>query len=152
MSLGAIALMPERPRDTFLVMNGDILSKVNFGHLLEFHRQQRVLATMCTREYQFQVPYGVVKLNGQEILAIDEKPLQKYLVSAGIYALEPEVIDLIPKGDYFDMTTLFERLVETDRRTTAFPVLEYWLDIGRPADLARAHDEFERIFNPEVIH
>lgn len=144
---GAIAMMRDRPDDTFLVMNGDILTKVNLAYLLEFHRQQRVSATMCIREYFYQVPYGVVKLNGQQISAIEEKPLQKYFVSAGIYALEPDVIDLIPKGQCFDMTMLFDRLVETGTKTAAFPVLEYWLDIGQPSDLARAQDEFQRTFD-----
>jgi dTDP-glucose pyrophosphorylase len=144
---GALALLPERPVAPMLVMNGDVLTRVNMNHLLDFHVAQRAQATMCILEYQYQVPFGVVRVDGQEILSIDEKPTQKFFVNAGIYTLEPEVIDLVPRKSFFDITTLFGKLVEQGRKTAVFPLREYWLDVGQHADFEKAKVEFEQIFH-----
>jgi dTDP-glucose pyrophosphorylase len=138
---GALSLLPERPVTPLLVMNGDLLTKVNFSQLLDFHSGHRAQATMCVREYDFQVPYGVVKIDDHHITGIDEKPVQKFFVNAGIYVLEPETLGLISPGAYFDMPTLFEKLIELKRATAAFPVREYWLDIGHLEDFERANSE-----------
>jgi len=139
---GALSLLPERPTMPLLVMNGDVLTKVNFEQLIEFHLEHRAEATMCVREYDFQVPYGVVKFDQHRISSIEEKPIQRFFVNAGIYVLEPSVLGEIPHDTYFDMPTLFERLVEARRETAVFPVREYWLDIGRIDDLERAQGDF----------
>jgi len=139
---GALALLPEIPREAVLVMNGDVLSTVNLSQLLDFHLHEHALATMCVREYEFQVPYGVIRLNGHEVLAIEEKPVQRHFVNAGIYALEPEAVKLVPRNSYLDMTTLFATLVEKEKRVAVFPVREYWMDVGRPADLQKANGDF----------
>ncbi len=141
---GALSLIPERPAAPVLVMNGDLLTQVNFNHLLNFHAKHKSVATMAVREYEFQVPFGVVNLEMPRILRIDEKPVHHFFVNAGIYALDPEVIDMVPKGEYFDMTTLFDRLIEAKRSTIAFPIREYWLDIGRLDDFERAHVDFAK--------
>ena len=94
---GALSLLPERPTKPFLVMNGDLLTKVNFKQLLDFHLEHCAQATMCVRDYDFQVPYGVVKIQQHRLVDIEEKPAQKFFVNAGIYVLEPEVLDMIPK-------------------------------------------------------
>lgn len=143
---GAISMIPERPQSTFIVMNGDILTKVHLGRLLDYHQQKRAAATMCIREYEYQVPFGVVELSDQTILNIAEKPIHKYFVNAGIYALEPEVIDHIPTDSYFDITSLFAKIIEDKATTAAFPLLEYWLDIGRHTDLSTAQRDFESYF------
>ena len=119
-------------------MNGDLLTKVNFHQLLDFHREHGALATMGVREYDMQVPFGVVKLKEDRITSIDEKPVHRFFVNAGIYVLEPDALDFVPRNEYFDMTTLFQRLVEGERATSAFPIREYWLDVGRLDDLERA--------------
>jgi len=108
---GALGLLKERPEQPIVLMNGDILTKVNFNHLLDFHATQESLATMCVRDYQYQVPYGVVKIDGYQILEIQEKPTQKFFVNAGIYALDPGVIDLIPADEPIDMTDLFDKVM-----------------------------------------
>ena len=126
-----------------IVMNADILTKVNFNHLLEFHHAEEASATMCVRDYEYQVPYGVIKLTGSQILEIQEKPVQKFFINAGIYTLNPEVVDIIPKNEYVDMTSLFERVVKANWRTAVFPLCEYWLDIGRHSDLDSAKSDFE---------
>ncbi len=143
---GALSLLPQRPQKTFFVMNGDLLTKINLTQLLNFHRESNVTGTMCVREYDFQVPYGVVKMDDRFIQAIDEKPIHRFFVNAGIYVLEPSVLDFIVAKDFFDMPQLFEKIIAEKERAAAFPVREYWLDIGRIDDLERAHQEFPKVF------
>lgn len=143
---GALGLLPERPDAPVLVMNGDVLTKVNLQQLLDFHLDHRVAATMCVREYDFQVPYGVVKLDRHRIASIEEKPIQRFFVNAGIYVLNPEALETVPSDTYFDMPSLFTRLAEEQRETAAFPIREYWLDIGRLDDFERAQAEFGSAF------
>jgi len=142
---GALSLLPERPTAPIIVMNGDLLTRTNFDNLLQFHKAQNAVATMAVREYDFQVPYGVVRLNGALIQAIEEKPVQKFFVNAGIYALSPEALDHLPTKTFFDMPTLFEHLIAAHKTTTAYPLREYWLDIGRLEEFERAQQEFHNI-------
>ncbi len=146
---GAMGLMPERPTGPLVVMNADLLTRVDFRSLLDYHNEHRSQATMCVREYDFQVPYGVVELDGHRFKAIQEKPVHKVFVNAGIYVLHPIVLDLIPRGKLFDMTTLFERVVEAGYETAVFPVQEYWLDIGKETDYERANGEYHRNFGED---
>jgi len=143
---GALGLLPESPAHSFVVMNGDLLTKVNLHHLLEFHELVGSVGTMCVREYQYEVPYGVIRVNGHEILAIEEKPRHKLFINAGIYVLEPEVLTVVERHSHLDMTQLFEKLVEKDRRTAAFPLREYWQDVGQPSDFIKANADFENMF------
>jgi NDP-sugar pyrophosphorylase family protein len=101
---------------------------------------------MCVREYDFQVPYGVVRTDNQRLVSIEEKPTQHFFVSAGIYVLEPDVLDKIPDQTYFDMPSLFEKLVNEQIETVVYPIREYWLDIGRITDFERANVEFAEVF------
>lgn len=144
---GALGLLPERPSLPFFVMNGDVLTKVKMQQLLEFHKESKAMATMCVREYDFQVPYGVVKMDGGQIIGLDEKPIHRFFVNAGIYVLEPEAIDVIPSSTYVDMPTVFERLIARGDKTVVFPIMEYWLDIGKIDDFKRAQGEFQGIFS-----
>lgn len=143
---GALGLLPERPKHTLLVMNGDLITKVNFNHLLEFHREQNVQATMCAGQYDFQVPYGVAEVRDNRLAALNEKPVQSFFVNAGIYLLEPDVLDLVPRGSFCDMTDLLSELLEKGREAAVFPLREYWLDIGRLSDLKRANGEYGEWF------
>jgi NDP-sugar pyrophosphorylase family protein len=101
---------------------------------------------MGVREYCFQVPYGVVETDQACLLSISEKPVQQFFVSAGMYVLEPEAVDLIPRDTFFDMPMLFEALLARGAAASVFPVREYWLDIGRLDDLERAQSEFGKVF------
>ena len=148
---GALSLLPERPVETFVVMNGDVLTKVNINHLLEFHRRVGPAATMCVREHDSQVPFGVVAIQGHRVVAIQEKPVRRDFVNAGLYALEPSTLDYVPAGSYFDMPSLFTALIEGGHSTAAFPVREYWLDIGQHADFERAHGDFPTEFGHRVV-
>ena len=144
---GALSLLESRPQEPFFVMNGDLLTNVNFTHLLDFHSFENSVATMCVREYDYQVPYGVIETDGSNITSIKEKPVQKFFVNAGIYTLSPQVFEYIPKGEFFDMPTLFEKLITEKLKTISFPVHEYWLDIGRMSDFEQAQSEYFRVFN-----
>lgn len=146
---GALSLLPELPDEPLLVMNGDLLTRVRFDNLLDFHAEHQALATMAVREYDFQVPYGVVRLDGDRILAIEEKPVQRFFVNAGIYALSPEAISLIPRDTFFDMPSLFEKLMQAKHPTSAYPLREYWLDIGRIEEFERAQLEWTAQGNDE---
>jgi len=143
---GALSLLPHVPNEPFFVMNGDLLTNVNFEHLLDYHTTQNALATMGVREYDFQVPYGVVNVDGNRILSIQEKPVHKFFVSAGIYMLSPEVLNIIPKNEFYDMPTLFEVLIQAKKTTISFPIREYWLDIGRLEEYERANNEYHEVF------
>ena len=143
---GSLSLLPERPQHPVLVMNGDVLTKINVNHLLDYHHSHRAVATMGVGEYHFQVPYGVVQVDHHQIVELEEKPIHRALINAGIYVLEPHALDHIPPGTFFDMPTLFNRLIELKHETAAFPIREYWMDIGRHADFDRAQGEFHAIF------
>ena len=137
---GALGLLPPGRADLpLLMMNGDLLTKVNFEHLLAFHQEQKGLATMCVREYDFQVPYGVIEICDQKIKSIIEKPTHNFFVNAGIYVLEPELINKVDGISYLDMPTLIEQELEEGAQINSFPVHEYWLDIGKMEAYERAN-------------
>ena len=139
---GALSLLPEKPTVPIVVMNGDLLTHTNFDNLLQFHAAQSALATMAVREYDFQIPYGVVRLNDTRIVAIEEKLVQKFFVNTGIYVLSPEALNFLPTNTLFDMPTLFEHLIDAGKATAAYQLHEYWLDIGRLEDFDRAQREW----------
>ena len=143
---GALSLLPEPPDAAVIVMNGDLLTNVSFSALLKFHADTGAVATMCAREYEFQVPYGVVEFNGVRFDRIVEKPTYKQFVNAGIYVLSPRAFSLLDKGVALDMPDLFDSFVASNLSASVFPVSEYWLDIGRIEDLERARQEFSSTF------
>lgn len=142
---GALTLLPDKPKDPVVVMNGDLVTKVNFDQLLEFHRELKAQATMCVREYDLEVPFGVVQIENHKILNVDEKPVQRFFVNAGIYVLEPEILEMIPKESFYDMPNLFNKLLDEKIETVAFPVREYWIDIGRMEDLTKVSGEIAEV-------
>ena len=143
---GALSLLPEIPSQSMIVINGDILTKVAFGSLLDFHMDHRSVGTMCVRDYVLQVPFGVVEVDDHRLSEIVEKPTHRFLVNAGVYVLEPEAISLVPKGTAYDMPTLFEDIARKGLSATVFPIREYWLDIGRIDDFNKANDDYIREF------
>jgi len=143
---GALSLLREKPSEPFFVMNGDLLTNVNFEHLHDFHFASEAMGTMCVREYDFQVPYGVVNIENNKILSIEEKPIHRFFVSAGIYMLSPKALDYVPNGEFYDMPTLFESLIKDNMNVASFPIREYWLDIGRMEEYERANIEYRKVF------
>lgn len=143
---GALSLYNPLNDLPFIVMNGDLLTKLNFSDLINFHLESKKTATMCLRQYDHQIPFGVVTTNDEQIVKIEEKPLRSYLVNGGIYVITPNVLPQIPKDTFLDMPTFFEGLIEAGKSVGAYPFYEYWIDIGRIADLEKAHYEFVEIF------
>jgi NDP-sugar pyrophosphorylase family protein len=136
---GGLGLLPKNlPNLPILVMNGDLLTKVDFEELLDFHTHEEADATMCVREYDIQVPYGEVKSDGYHVISIEEKPVHKFFVNAGIYVLDQVLINKIECNSYLDMPNLLEFNIKNGGKVDMFPIHEYWLDIGRIEQFEKA--------------
>ncbi len=141
---GALGLLPnDLPDLPVIVMNGDVLTKVNLEQLLAFHIDNSANATMCVREYEYQVPFGVIESEGHTIIGMVEKPLQRFHVNAGIYVIGRELIESIQRNEVIDMPTLLEK--HLDNRVFMFSFHEYWLDIGRMDDFNRAQIDIKKL-------
>lgn len=143
---GALSLLTEQEKEPIIVMNGDILTKVDFEALLHYHEEEQVEATMAVREYTIQIPYGVIEADGNIITQIREKPEYTSLVNAGIYVLSHNVVNKICEQEYLDMTTIFSELIKQKKKTTVFPISEYWRDIGKMDDFERAQIDYSEFF------
>ena len=143
---GALSLMKDKLHEPFFVMNGDLLTNINFEQMMDYHLSNSSIATMGVREYDFQIPYGVVNIDDGEITSIKEKPIHKFFVSGGVYILDTKSLDFIPDNEFYDMPTLFEKLIENGLKSVSFPIHEYWLDIGRMEEYKRANDEYYEVF------
>src|ERR1051325_1895950 len=135
---GALGLLNPRPELPFVVTNGDVITDIRYGELLDFHIRHEAIATMAVRVHEWQHPFGVVQTQGVEIVGFEEKPVARSHINAGVYALDPEALRVLSGEAHCDMPTLFERLREKARRIVAYPMHEPWLDVGRPDDLNRA--------------
>ena len=143
---GALSLLPERPQEPFLVLNGDLLTKVNLGALMRFHSFERNLITMALKEERFSIPYGVATVEGTRVLSLQEKPDHLAFINAGVYVVDPVVLDRIPEGRPLDMTDVIKEILAANLRVGSFPIHEYWLDIGQPEKLETAQSEFGKYF------
>lgn len=128
-----------------LVMNGDILTSVNFRALHRFHVDHEADMTVAVRPYELRVPFGMVELDGTDVRGLSEKPLVRGLVNAGIYLVDPDVLAAVPAGERYEITQLIDDLLGARRRVVGFPLREYWLDIGQLADYERALLDVERM-------
>ena len=145
---GALGYIPDEClNEPLIVMNGDVLTKVNFDYLLDFHREQKMLATMCVREYGLQIPFGVVNIDSHAVTAIEEKPTYTAFINAGIYVLEPELLKHAQAGQPRDMTDLLAEVISAGDHVAAFPIREYWRDIGKVDDLDQANFDFPHFFS-----
>jgi dTDP-glucose pyrophosphorylase/CBS domain-containing protein len=141
---GALGLLPhDLPNLPVIVMNGDVLTKINIGQLLQFHNLNSANATMCVREYEYQVPFGVIESDGYSIKSMVEKPTQRFHVNAGIYVIGRKIINDVKCNETIDMPTLLERYL--DNKVLMFPFHEYWLDIGRMDDFKRAQADIQTL-------
>jgi dTDP-glucose pyrophosphorylase/CBS domain-containing protein len=134
----------KRPSGPFLVMNGDILTGVPFQEMLTYHRKHRAMLTVGVRRYDMQVPFGVVECEGVRITKLQEKPSLSFFINAGTYLLEPSAWDYIPEGRPFDMTDLIQTLIDAEQTVASFPIMEYWLDVGRHEDYQKAQEDVLR--------
>ena len=139
---GSLSLL-EPSNDPFLIINGDVLTRINFGAMLDFHRHHRADMTVAVRQHEVQLPHGVVETDGLAITGITEKPVLRHFMNAGIYLLNPEMCRFVPSGRRYDMTDLISELIVEGRRVVCFPVREYWLDIGQSTDYDRAQEDLQ---------
>ena len=143
---GALGLLPERPTQPLIVMNGDLLTAINFSSMLEFHVEHRAKATMAVREHTVEVPFGVIDLAEDYLAGVTEKPRYSWFINAGVYVVEPSVVDLVEPGEAVDMPALFQRVLARKEKVAAFPIREYWRDIGRLEDLEHATADLATAF------
>ncbi|MBF0161017.1 MAG: nucleotidyltransferase family protein [Magnetococcales bacterium] len=143
---GSLSLLPELPEEPFFVMNGDLLTRINFQHILDFHTEHQAQATLCVRRLEQTIPFGVVEMAQHRLIGIEEKPTHHYFVNAGIYVLEPALLPMIQAGHYLDMPDFFRQAIRAGHATAAFPFLDYWMDIGQLGDYDRAKQEYTQMF------
>ncbi len=144
---GALSLLPEKFKEAAIVMNGDILTKMDFGEFIDFHERQNSAATMAAREMSYQIPYGVVRYEGEDMTGIVEKPSHTFYVNAGMYVLSPEAISRVDKKAFLDMPDLFTKLIQEELAVKIYPVCEYWMDIGKMDDFRQAQIDYPGIFD-----
>ncbi len=142
---GALSLLPT-PSEPFVVTNGDVLAQADYSHVLDSHLQSDAQATVVVRDYQMQVPFGVVNAEGAAVVRIDEKPTQSYTISAGAYVLSPEALDLVPADTFYDMPALLADMIRKGLKVRLQRAEGYWMDIGRPPDYAQANADFGSVF------
>lgn len=143
---GSLALINETPTEPLLLMNGDILSNVNFHRLLAFHEQNQSTATVAAYKHQSTIPFGVLEVQGETVTGLQEKPVSHHLINAGIYVLSPEAVNRIPENSEYNITDLLAELLKDGNKVTAFPIHEYWRDVGNHVEFEQANREFHDVF------
>ena len=140
---GALALLPRDITHPIIVLNGDVLSRIDLASMLNFHMSSQARATVAVRIHQTQIPFGVVNIKGIHLTSIVEKPTLHHHVNAGIYVIEPSLVNYLEKGEKIDMPSLLSRLIEDEIRVATFPIHEYWIDVGDHKALKRAGKEWQ---------
>lgn len=143
---GALSLLPQAPTRPALVTNADLLVTVDYGEILEAHVGNGAAATMAVRDYEYQIPYGVVRTVEDQIAGLEEKPVHQALVNAGIYVLSPEAVARVPHDTFFDMPELFAAMIGAGKAVRYHRIDGYWLDIGRHEDYNKANGDFPEVF------
>jgi NDP-sugar pyrophosphorylase family protein len=141
---GALGLLP-KPFDTsFILMNGDLLTRLNYRALYQFHQDTGAAMTICVKEHQVNVPYGVVEAKDGMVYSLSEKPISRFHINAGIYVLTPQLLSYIPQERAYNVTELIRKLIATGQKVVSFPVQEYWQDIGQLPDYEKARRDFSK--------
>ena len=140
---GALKLLPETFNDSLILINGDVLTKTNFQNVLDYHSKNNAEITICARDQVLSSPYGVIEVDGINFESMVEKPSYRLLVNAGIYVLNPSIINLVREKEYLDMPELIMMCKEKKKKIIVYPVHEYWLDIGKPETLDKAHYDWK---------
>ena len=139
---GSLQLLPSSVQEPFLVINGDVLTRLNPRQLLRFHVEHEAAGTLCVREHTITVPFGVVQTQGIELASFEEKPSYRQLVNAGVYMIDPKLLPLLPPHQATDMPTLLQGAQESGHRVAVYPIHEYWIDVGRPETLSSAREDW----------
>ena len=140
---GALSLIEDKLEAPIIVINGDILTTLDFGELVDFHNQSGSNATMCVMKHETNFPYGVVRSEGTKLVALDEKPVISHNINTGIYVLNPDVLEYVPKDEYFDLPDLFKYLIDDDKDVGVYELTESWVDIGHVDDYERMEKVFD---------
>ena len=135
---GAISLISKFPTEPFIVINGDVLTDIQYSKILDFHIRNESIATMAVRQYEMQHQFGVVQTKGIDIIGFEEKPIIRNHINAGVYVLNPLVKNYLKHDELCNMPDLFKKLKNDNNSTLAFPMHEPWLDVGKPDDLDKA--------------
>lgn len=143
---GPIRLAKEYLTEPFFVMNGDLLTNLNLSNMMDFHTSNGFDLTIATKKYELQIPYGVVRMDDIAVTGMDEKPIIGYFINAGIYCLDPKLIDYIPEDQYYDFNVLINQAISDELSIGSFPITEYWMDIGQMADYQKAANDYYNIF------
>ncbi len=146
---GAIKLAEKYLDKPFFVLNGDILTKLNFEQFMNFHSTNKNKITIGTKKYEMQIPYGVVDIKDETVLDLREKPSSSYYINGGMYCLEPETIEYIPKNEFYNITQLISKYIAENKKVGSFPITEYWMDIGQMEDYNQANIDYENLFGSE---
>ena len=141
---GALSLLSHKPERAFIVTNGDVITDINYSDFLEYHTVQNAAATVAVHTHEFQIPYGVVQINGLEVESYEEKPIVSSLINAGVYALDPDILDFITEPRFRDMPELLDISRDLKKKVIVYPLHESWIDIGRPIDLEIANKNNSR--------
>lgn len=144
---GALSLLPNEISSPCLILNGDVVTDINFSNLVDFHIQHNASMTVAAAEYNVAVPYGVLELADHYVLGLKEKPSHKFMCNAGVYAINASLLRLVPKDTFYNMTDLLQDTINLGLHVAAFPIREYWTDIGRKEDLDRANLDLEATQN-----
>ena len=139
---GSLSLLPVEPTNPLLVINGDVLTRTDFNKMILFHDQQQAKATICVRSLETEIPYGVISTEGQQAILLEEKPVLRHQINAGLYVIEPSLIKLLTKNQHCHMPDFMTKVLTNNKKVVVFPVHEYWLDIGHPETLAKANGEW----------
>ncbi len=145
-TIGAVKFLEDSMTAPFLVMNGDLLTLLNYKSVLDFHIENDAELTIGSASYNTIIPYGVIETTGHQVTSILEKPAYSFRISGGIYALSPSILKHIPKGNFFDITDLIYILLKTEKNVVAYPIEEYWLDIGQHQDYEKANLDYHKLF------
>lgn len=146
---GALGLLPKSLVDPMVVLNGDVLTKANYASLVDYHQRNAASISIGLTKQEMTIPYGVVNLEQEQVLSIDEKPTHSYYVSAGIYCISPKVFASLVGQDYLDMPDLIQEQIDKNNHVIGFPLHEYWADIGMKSDYNQANVTFKEIFDNE---
>ena len=139
---GALSLINVAPVAPFFVINADILTSLDFDNLMDFHQSHSSVATMCVRTYNYQIPYGVVCADEEGVIHdFQEKPVESFRINAGIYVLDPAALDFLPDNEFFDMPSLFRKMISHGYKTSVYDMSDYWLDIGKVEDYEKAKND-----------
>lgn len=145
---GALGLLPLDEIDQpMIMMNGDLLTTPNYLGLLDFHKEQGCTATMCVREFEYKIPYGVIQSDGTHVQSMVEKPSHKCFINAGMYVVSPELVKTVKAGARIDMPSVLESAIAQGHKVAMFPLHEYWLDVGQMNDFREAQDVVKGLWN-----